>query len=95
MLMADEKKDEKYLQAKKRVEAIKGFYAHLVSYMAVNAMLFGINAATSWGNWWFYWVAIFWGFGLMWNAIAVFIFDGSIGKKWEEKKIKELMENEK
>lgn len=87
--------DEKYNWAKKRVDALKGFYAHLISYVAVNAMLFAINAVTSWGTWWFFWVTVFWGFGLMWNAIAVFLFEGAVGKNWEEKKIKEYMEKEK
>ena len=33
----------KYQKAKERVEAIKGFYIHLIVYTVVNLILFSIN----------------------------------------------------
>jgi len=55
-------------------------------------MLVIINLVTSPDALWFYWVTVFWGIGIIWHAIGVF---GKLGKNWEEKKIKELMEKDK
>ncbi|MCK4735109.1 MAG: 2TM domain-containing protein, partial [Methanophagales archaeon] len=38
------------------------------------------------------WVTVFWGIGIIWHAIDVY---GKLGKRCEEKKIKELMEKDK
>jgi hypothetical protein len=55
-------------------------------------MLVIINLVTSPDTLWFYWVTIFWGIGVIWHAISVY---GKLGKNWEDKKIKEIMEKEK
>jgi hypothetical protein len=91
--MEDKIKDEeKYKMAKKRVEDIKGFYAHLYSYLGVNVVLVVINLATSPRNPWFYWVTLFWGIGVFWHFMGVFVFYKITGSSWEEKKIKEIMD---
>ena len=84
-------KDDKYSAAKKRVEEIKGFYAHLISYVAVNVMLVVIWFVTGAGYPWFLWVLGWWGFGLFWHTMAVFVFNRA-GGAWEKKKIKEIMD---
>ena len=43
----DFRKEEAYLRAKKRVEAISGFYWHLASYVVVNAFLIILIAMNS------------------------------------------------
>ena len=83
--------EEKYKRAKARVEELRKFYAHLISYIVVNTMLVVINLVTSQNYLWFYWVTAFWGIGLICHAIRVF---GKFGKEWEEKKIEEIMEKE-
>ncbi len=83
--------DSKYKEAKKRVEEIKGFFGHLFAYIGVNVTLIIINLITSPGSLWFYWVTIFWGIGLFWHAMGVFVFNKFPGKKWEDKKLKEIM----
>lgn len=88
-------KDEAYARAKKRMHDIRDFYKHLMIYVIVNAMLLIINFLTSPGTWWFYWITIFWGIGIVWHAFSVFFNKGIFGKEWEEKKIKEIMEKEK
>ncbi len=80
---------------KKRMHDIRDFYKHLMIYVIVNAMLLIINFLTSPGTWWFYWITIFWGIGIVWHAFSVFFNKGIFGKEWEEKKIKEIMEKEK
>ena len=87
-----EKKD-KYLKGKKRVEEIKGFYGHLSAYVMVNLILLIINLLVSPDELWFHWTAIFWGIGIIWHFLGVFVMHRWT-KDWEEKKIKELMERE-
>lgn len=83
---------ERYEQARKRVRQLRGFYTSLTSFIAVNLLLFLINLFTSPGHWWFFWVALWWGIGLLWQAWSVFAprFD----RDWEERRIqKELRKN--
>lgn len=84
--------DYKYQKAKKRVKALKGFYIHLGVYLLVNSLLFLINITTSPGLLWFYWPLLGWGIGMVMHAIYVFGFGQWLGSDWEEKKIKEIME---
>jgi len=85
----------KYKMAQQRVAEIKKFYSDLIGYVVVNVILFIIDFLTSPGEWWFYWVASIWGVLIIAHAIRVFAF-GSLGsKKWEENKIKEIMDKEK
>ena len=84
---------ERYQEAKKRVEEIKGFYSHLVAYILVNAVLVVINLLTSPEYLWFIWPIIGWGVGLIIHAF--FVFSNLLGKSWEERKIKEIMEKDK
>jgi len=88
--------DKSYERAKNRLRAVKGFYRDLISYIVVNIVLFIINLVFSPGNWWFLWILLFWGIAIMWHFLGVFVFKNKIfGRKWEEKKIKEYMEDEK
>lgn len=95
--MKEQKKDEKemYERARKRVEEIRSFYSHLFVYLAVNAGLFLLNIITSPKHLWFYWPLIGWGIGLAIHGLSVFGTDRLLGKDWEEKKIREIMEKEK
>lgn len=83
--------EEKYKIAKKRVEEIKGFYGHLFSYIGVNIALIVINLVTSPYSIWFYWVTVFWGIGVFWHAMGVFVFNRFPGANWEKRKIEEIM----
>lgn len=87
--------DESYERAKKRVHELKAFYNHLLIYITINSILIVINYVTSPGIWWFYWVSIFWGIGVLWQGIGVLSRNRFLGKEWEDKKIKEYMEKEK
>jgi hypothetical protein len=84
----------KYQRAQKRVEAIKGFYIHLGVYLLVNLLLFLINILTSQDDLWFYWVLLGWGIAVVAHAFSVFGFGRLLGSDWEEKKIREIMEEE-
>ncbi len=79
-----------YQKAKKRVEEIKGFYGNLVSYCVVIPFLIFINYWSYWGFQWFWFPMLGWGMGIVFHAFAVFGY----GKTWEERKIREIMEQE-
>ena len=83
----------RYQEAKDRVEEIKGFYFHLITYIVINAVLVVINLLTSPEYLWFIWPIIGWGVGLVIHAFSV--FGNFLGKSWEERKIKEIMEKDK
>jgi hypothetical protein len=96
--MKDFTEQDKYLQAKKRVEKIKGFYAHLFWYLVVNAFIaFMIlkNSDPADLTFWTFSTAIFWGIGLAFHAYAVFGKQFLFTKDWEERKIKEFMDEDK
>lgn len=87
----------KYLEAQKRVKRMKGFYIHATVYVLVNLFLIGNNVQrgnnlSDLNN---YWTAIFWGIGLLGHALSVFLPNMIMGKDWEEKKIRELMDKYK
>ncbi len=83
---------EAYRRAKRRVEAKLGFYIHLAVYVVVNAMLMTINLSHSLEHLWFQWSVAGWGIGLLFHALAVFVFCGQSGLK--EKMIEKEMEKE-
>lgn len=80
----------KYLRAKQRVDELKGFYGNLISYCCVIPFLIFINYKTYWGFQWFWFPMIGWGIGLAVHAFTVYGY----GSRWEERKIREIMEKE-
>jgi peptidoglycan/LPS O-acetylase OafA/YrhL len=63
-----------------RVRRRRGFYAHLTAYILVNLMLVAIWYFTGDHYFWPGWVMLFWGIGLVFNAVAVFA-KGDIGSE--------------
>jgi len=101
----DYTREDNYINAKKKVEAIKGFYWHLFVFLGVNGFITvsGVFRNMSMGEsfmeaFWdtstfFTWVP--WGIGLLIHGMVVFdVFSFVIGKGWEERKIKELIAKE-
>lgn len=93
--------EDSYLRAQKRVKAIKGFYNHLLWYIIINAIIIlGIIAGYGWDfsqlfTFNAYSTALFWGIGLAFHWIGVFGKGIVFSKKWEDRKIKEFMDNDK
>ena len=87
----EETKNDSYERAHKRVKKIKSFYANLISYCIVIPFLVIFNLITSPNHLWFYLPMLGWGIGIVAHGMTVF----AIGKNWEDRKIKELMEKEK
>ena len=88
-------KSKNYQIAQKRVADIKKFYTDLIGYVVVNIILFIIDYLTSPREWWFYWVALIWGVLIIAHAVRIFAFGNLDSKKWEEDKIKEILDKEK
>ena len=85
----------KYERARERAEELKEFYNHLLAYIIINAFLVVINFMTSPGYFWFKWPLIGWGLGLGIHAATTFVPGMFWGRDWEERKIKELMEQDR
>lgn len=89
-----------YDNALKRVRKIKGFYTHLIVYIVINIMIIVLNTQNlkpgeSYFQWNNFATALFWGIGLAAHGLSVFIPAIVLGRDWEERKIKELMEKQK
>lgn len=82
--------DTAYYRAKKKVEALKGFYGNLTSYCVVIPSLIFINLYFSPGFQWFWFPMLGWGMGLFIHGFSVLGY----GASWEERKIRELMEKQ-
>lgn len=93
--------DEQRLErAKKRVNKIKGFYKHLIAYIVVNVILIimqyiSLDEGEVFFRYSTFSTAFFWGIGLFFHAINVFGKNFFLGENWEEKKIKEYMDENK
>jgi hypothetical protein len=95
MMEINYNEEDKYYLAKKKVEELKGFYGNLLSYIIVNLVLIFINLYTSPNYLWFFWPLLWWGIGVVFHGFKVFTVLPVLGKDWEEKKIREIMEREK
>ncbi|MDP4600094.1 MAG: 2TM domain-containing protein [Polaribacter sp.] len=81
-----------YERAQKRVKEIKGFYTHLTTYSLVIPVIIFINLRFTPSFYWFWFSALGWGLGLFFHWLGIFGFQLlGLGKDWEERKIKEFM----
>ncbi|TYA84251.1 2TM domain-containing protein [Seonamhaeicola marinus] len=90
-------KEDAYFRAKQRVKELKGFYGHAFWYVLVNIfiiVMIGVNS--NWNIWHFGTLAtpLFWGIGLAFHAIGVFGKHLFFSKSWEERKIRQFMDQE-
>ncbi|NMH29239.1 Pr2TM family membrane protein [Flavobacterium sp. SE-s28] len=86
---------ERYLMAQKRVEDLKSFYGNLGSYLVMNTGLAVLNFMTSPQYLWFFWPLAGWGLGVLFHAIKVFNLVPFMGRDWEERKIRKIMNQQK
>jgi sensor histidine kinase YesM len=85
--------EKRYAKARERVQAIKDFYGNLMAYCIVIPFLWWLNLRTTEFLWAFF-PTIGWGFGLTAHGMAAFGYNPLWGKRWEERKIKELMDKD-
>lgn len=85
--------EKRYLKAKERVKGIKDFYSNLITYCIVIPFLWWLNLRTS-DFLWALFPTLGWGFGVIAHGMEAFGYNPLWGKKWEERKIQELMDKE-
>ena len=79
--------DERHVRAE-----VRRFKQHLLTYATVVGALFLINVMSGgfWdGQWWFLWVALFWGIAIAFQAAR--LFGDEIGKDWENRTVDRIM----
>lgn len=86
---------ERYQKAQKKVKEIKYFYGSLISYIVVISVLTFINLRYSPQHLWFLYPMLGWGLGVFFQGMKAFDFFPFFNKSWEEKKIKQFMDEEK
>ncbi len=88
--------DSTYIRARKYVDNLREFYYHAITYCMVIPFLAFINYMTYWKVKWFLFSMVGWGIGLAFHALNVYGKGKIFGtKQWEDKKIKEFMEQER
>jgi hypothetical protein len=98
-------KEQRYILVKKRVEKVSKFYKHLAVYVVVNIFLTSVfivgdlndgdtfkEAVFNYHN---YKIWLFWGLGILYQALNVLGVSMIFNKSWEERKIKEFMNENK
>ena len=97
--------EQKYILARKRVEKISKFYKHLATYVIVNIFLSAIfiagdmndgdtfnEAIFDYHN---YKIWLYWGIGILFQALNTFGIRLFFNKDWEQKKIEKYMNEQK
>lgn len=84
--------EKRYKQAKKRVEQIKVFYLHFAIYLLCVPGFLYLNYISNTDFPWALFPIAGWGIGVANHASETFNYNPFLGKKWEERKIKELMD---
>jgi len=85
--------EKKYVRAKEHVEKLKGFYIHFAIYLMMLPVFIFLNFRST-GFPWAIFPIVGWGFGIAGHAMETFDYNPFLGKDWEEKKMKELMDKD-
>ncbi|MGB1042568.1 MAG: 2TM domain-containing protein [Tenacibaculum sp.] len=85
--------EKEYLKAKKKVKQIKAFYMHLIVNIFSIIIIVTVNLMFSPHYHWFWFAVMGIVVGQIIHGLAVFGIPGfNLGKDWEEKKIKQILE---
>lgn len=89
-----------YEKIRKKVKEMKGFYIHLTVFIVINTFIL-VNLAIrdfyNDENFWkpeSFFTLFIWGIGLCLHGFNVFEHPYFLGKKWEERKIKKMMDRD-
>ena len=95
IMYPEDLENSKYVRAVERVEKLKEFYQNLASYVIIIPFLIFINLYFSPRFHWFWFPAIGWGIGVIFHWLEANNYNVFLGKNWEERKIKEMMEEDR
>lgn len=73
------------------VRRLRGFYAHLFQYLAVNLGLLAINLAFTPHYLWVLWVTFGWGIGLLSHGFSVYRPAWPFGPEWERRQVEKRL----
>jgi FtsH-binding integral membrane protein len=94
--MENKEQENKYFRAQERVAMLKKFYGKVGSGLIAIAITGSINYyLNERSNPWFLWVVFGVSISLFFRAIKIFNLNPFMGKNWEERKIQELMKEDK
>ena len=94
--MSQMSEEQIYEEAKKRVEAKRGFYTHLAVYVCVNILLIIIWAVPAGGGFpWFIFPLVGWGIGIIAHFLNVIVFPGKTGGAAIEKEAERIRREQK
>lgn len=98
---------ERYIRAKKRVDTLKNFYAHIAVYLVMNVLLFVFKGRImsffiangvedqgflNWMEWNMAFIPVVWGVVLLVAGIYFLKLKPGFIKKWEEKQLRKYTE---
>ena len=86
--------EKKYKLARRRVEQIKVFYLHFGIYLICVPVFLYLNYISNAGFPWALFPIAGWGIGVASHASETFNYHPFFGRKWEERKIRELMDKD-
>ncbi len=87
--------EQRYKNARKKAKEIREFYYHLTAYCIIIPIIITINLVFVPDFHWFWFSAFGWGTGLAIHGCTAFGYFPFFGKDWEERKIREFMEQDK
>ncbi len=91
MKTSEDFENNSYIKAVEKVEKIKEFYQNLITYIIFVPVFIFINLRFSPQFHWFYFPIFGWGIGVLFHGLEVYNYSIFLGKDWEDRKIKELM----
>jgi len=86
---------DRYRRARRRVREIRAFYLHVAIFVTVNMLLHVINFAAAPTTYWAFWPLFGWGIGLLAHGLVTYRWLPFVGKEWEQRKIRELMDKDR
>lgn len=90
-IYSENMENSKYVRAVERMEKLKEFYQNLASYIIVIPFLIFINLRVTPGFQWFWFPMFGWGIGIIFHWLEAYNYNIFLGKNWEEKKMKEIL----
>ncbi len=86
--------DKRLDRAKEYVEKLKGFYIHITIYTIFIPIFIWLNYQSNAGFPWAIFPIVGWGFGVLGHASDTFQWNPFFNKGWEERKIRQFMDEE-
>lgn len=86
---------DRYKRARAKVEKMRSFYRHATIYGLFCIFFIWLNIQGGSGFPWAIFPIAGWGLGVLGHASEAFEINIFFGRDWEERKIKEIMDNER